>query len=370
MMYRLENIHETITEGADYAHKIGQQKSWQVYGGSGILGWTMPAVYGGRERDLPSLVALFEGLGWGGGDAGILFAIAAQILAVQYPILRFGSDDQKKSLLPRLISGEIRAAHAATEPESGSDVFDIRTIAIPYEGGYRLRGSKCFITSAPVADVALVLALTDPERKGWGLSAFLVDLNSEGVRRSGNIPKMGLESAEFGEITFENCFVPSSRRLGSEGSGKAVFHYAIDLERSLIMAPLLGLMRRQLERAVTEANRRRRRGRSIGSFQSISNRIADMTVRLELAKLAIYHAAELKESGRSVKLFSPVVKLAVSEFFLASSLDLVRIAGAAGYLLNDPAEVNLRDAVGGLFYSGTSDVLRNIIAHYTGVDDA
>lgn len=370
MIHRLENIHETITEGVDYAHKIGQQKSWQAYGGSGILGWTMPASYGGRERDLPSLVALFEGLGWGGCDAGILFAIAAQILAVQYPILKFGTDEQKKSLLPRLISGEIRAAHAATEPESGSDVFDVRTLAIPDGEGYRLNGSKCFITSGPVADVALVLASTDPERKGWGLSTFLVDLNSEGVRRSGNIPKMGLHSAEFGEIRFENCFVLSNRRLGSEGSGKAVFHYAIDLERSLITAPMLGLMRGQLERAVAEANRRRRRGRSIGSFQSVSNRIADMTVRLELSRLAIYHAAELRESGRSVKLISPLVKLAVSEFFLASSLDLMRIVGAAGYLLNDPAEVSLRDAMGGLFYSGTSDVLRNIIAHYSGVSDA
>jgi alkylation response protein AidB-like acyl-CoA dehydrogenase len=369
-MRSLENIERVVAEGADYARKVGQRQIWQAYVGSGILGWTMPAACGGRELDLPSLVALFEGLAWGGGDAGILFAIAAQILAVQYPILKFGSEEQKKSLLPRLVSGEIRAAHAATEPESGSDVFNVQTIATPHEGGYRLNGSKCYITSAPVADVALVLASTDPERKGWGLSAFLVDMNSDGVWRSSNIPKMGLQSAEFGEIRFQDCFVPVDRRLGSEGSGKAVFHYAIDLERSFIAAPVLGSMRGQLERAVAEANHRRRRGRSIGNFQSISNRIADMTVRLELARLAIYHAAELKEYGRSKKLFAPVVKLAVSEFFLASSLDLVRIAGAGGYLLNDPAEVNLRDAVGGLFYSGTSDILRNIIAHYAGVSDA
>lgn len=330
----------------------------------------MPTSFGGRGLDISSLIALFEGLGYGGGDAGVLFALAAQIWSVQYPILKFGSEEQKRTFLPRLISGELRAAHAATELDSGSDVFSVKTTAFPHTGGYRLSGGKCYITSAPVADLALVLASTQPERHEWGLTAFLMNLESDGVWRSGNIPKMGLQSAELGEIRFQDCFVPTDQRLGSEGSGMAIFKYALDLERAFILAPALGLMRRQLEQSVSEANWRRRRGRSVGSFQSVSNRIADMRVRLELSRLAIYHAAALKESGRSTKLLSAVVKLAVSEFYLASSLDAVRIAGASGYLLNDPAEVNLRDAVGGIFYSGTSDILRNIIAHYAGVSDA
>jgi alkylation response protein AidB-like acyl-CoA dehydrogenase len=362
-------IEAIIAKGADYARKVAKDRNWQAYLGSGVLGMTMPACFGGRGEDLSSLVALFEGLGYGDGDAGILFALAAQLFSVQYPILKFGSEEQKHSFLPRLISGELRAAHAATEANSGSDIFSIQTSAVPRSGGYRLNGSKAYITSAPAADMSLVLASTQPLRKGWGLSAFLVDLNSDGIWRSENIEKMGLKAAEFGEIRFHDCFVPAGRRLGSEGSGMAIFNYALGLERGFILAPVLGLMRRQLERAVTEANHRRRQGRTIGHFQSISNRIADMNVRLELSRSAVYQAAALKEAGHSIKVLSAVIKLAVSEFFLASSLDEVRIAGASGYLSNNPAEMTLRDAVGGLFYSGTSDVLRNIIAHAVGVND-
>jgi alkylation response protein AidB-like acyl-CoA dehydrogenase len=363
----VEKIGKIVAEGAEYAGRLTQERSWQAYVGSGVLGFTMPTALGGRGLDLTSLIALFEGLAYGGGDPGMLFALAAQIWSVQYPILKFGTEKQKNSLLPRLISGEIRAAHAATELDSGSDVFNLRTTAVPHRNGYRLTGSKCYITSAPVADFALVLASTQPEREGWGLTALLVDLTSDGVWRSENVPKMGLQAAEFGEMRFQDCFVPMDRRLGTEGSGRAIFNYALDLERAFILAPVLGSMRQQMERVVSEASSRRRNGHSIGNFQSVSNRIADMSVRLELSRLAIYHAADLKESGQSTRLFSPIVKLAVSEFFLMSSLDAMRIAGASGYLTNNPSEINLRDAVGALSYSGTSDILRNMIANCAGV---
>jgi alkylation response protein AidB-like acyl-CoA dehydrogenase len=367
MMSDVDKIENLISRGADYARKLTREQTWRDYLESGVLGLSMPTSLGGHGFDLSSLIAFFEGLGYGGGDAGVLFALAAQIWSVQYPIIKFGTEEQRRTFLPGLISGELRAAHAATELDSGSDVFNIQTVAIPFAGGYRLSGRKYYITSAPVADLALVLASTQQERHQWGLTAFLVNLDSDGVWRSENIPKLGLQSAEIGEIRFQDCFVPNDRRLGSEGYGMTIFKYAIDLERSFILAPVIGLMRRQLEQTVSEANGRRRYGRSIGSFQSISNRIADMNLRLELSKLAIYSIAMLKEAGHSTKHLSAVVKLAVSEFYLASSLDAMRVAGASGYLLNNPAGVSLCDALGGIFYSGTSDILRNIIAHYAGV---
>lgn len=369
MIDLFDQADEIVSKSASYVRSLKETSSWRDYLPSGVLGMTMPPSLGGQGLPVASLIATFEGLAYGGGNAAILFAMSAQLWSVQYPILRFGTDDQKHSFIPPMVRGEMRAAHAATEPEAGSDIFSLQTTAVRCPGGYRLNGAKRYITSAPVADIALVLASTDSERRSWGLSAFLVDLNSQGVSRSGNISKMGLQSAEFGEIRFEDCFVATKQRLGAEGHGAMMFSSALDLERAFIMAPAVGLMRRELELSVAHANTRKQRGRSIGSFQSVSNRIADMAVRLEASRLLIYRAADLMDSGRSTKQYSPLVKFALSEFYVASGLDAVRNKGTQGYLLDDSSAINLRDAIGSLFYSGTTDILRNLIASYAGVTD-
>jgi alkylation response protein AidB-like acyl-CoA dehydrogenase len=364
-----DSADEILASSASYVRNLEDKSSWDSYVASGVLGMTMPASFGGQGSAVSSLIATFEGLGYGGGDAGILFAMSAQLWSVQYPILKFGTDEQKRALLPPLIRGELRGAHAATEPDAGSDIFRLQTTAARCPGGYRLRGTKRYITNAPVADIALVFASTEAERKSWGLSAFVVDLNAAGISRSSNIAKMGLDSAQFGDIRFEDCFVPTEQRLGAEGVGAQIFSSSLDFERAFIMAPALGLMRRELELSVAHANTREQHGQAIGSFQSVSNRIADMALRLEISRLLIYRAAALKDSGRSTKSYSPMVKLALSEFYVASSLDAIRNKGAAGYLHSDPSAINVRDAVGSLFYSGTSDILRNLIAAYAGVDN-
>ncbi|HET9179976.1 MAG TPA: acyl-CoA dehydrogenase family protein [Terriglobia bacterium] len=363
----LAGIEDCIAEGASYCRSLSDKSSWSSYIASGVLGKTMPVSVGGEGRPISSLVATLDGLAYGGGDAAILFAMAAQILSVQHLILAFGTEEQKCAFLSPMVRGEKRAAHAATEPEAGSDIFDLQTTARRCEGGYRLNGVKRYITNAPFADTALVLAVTDRERKNWGLSSFLVDLNGDGVSRSGNIPKMGLESAQFGEILFEDCFLATECRLGEEGGGASIFSAALDLERAFIMAPAVGMMRRELELSVAHVNARKQRGRTIGSFQSVSNRIADMALRFELSKLMIYYVAALSDAGRPIRCYSPLAKLALSEFYFASSLDAARNKGAAGYLLGDSSGKNVRDAIGSLFYSGTSDILRNLIASYAGV---
>jgi alkylation response protein AidB-like acyl-CoA dehydrogenase len=361
--------NEIVEASSNYIRALDDKSDWNNYVRAGILGKAMPASFGGEDSSISSLIATFEGLAYGGGDAAILFAASAQLWSVQYPILRFGTDEQKRALLLPMIRGEVRAAHAATEPEAGSDIFRLQTTARRCSDGYRLNGIKRYITNAPTADVALVLASTDPDQKAWGLSAFLVDLNTPGISRSANIPKLGLESAQFGDIRFEDCLIKSTHRLGAEGLGGRIFSFALELERAFIMAPVVGLMRRELEQSVAHANARKQHGRSIGSFQSVSNRIADMAVRLELSRLLIYYAAALRDSGQSIKYNSPLTKLALSEFYLASSLDAIRNKGASGYLLSDPSAVNVRDAIGSLIYSGTSDILRNLIASYLGVDN-
>src|SRR5579863_914392 len=158
-------IDEQIARSASYSRSINDKSTWNSYLGSGVLGKTMPCSLGGENQPVSSLVATLDGLAYGGGDVGILFAMAAQILSVQYPILWFGTDEQKSMFLPGMIRGELSAAHAATEPQAGSDIFSLQTTASRCEGGYRLSGAKRYITNAPFADIALVLAVTDPERK-------------------------------------------------------------------------------------------------------------------------------------------------------------------------------------------------------------
>ena len=364
-----DTVDKVVAENASYACELKNKSNWGSYARANVLGKTMPAALGGEGASFSTLVATLDGLAYGGGDAAVLFAMSAQVLSVQYPLLTFGTDEQKQEFLPRMIRGELCAAHAATEPEAGSDIFALQTIARPCKNGYRLSGTKRYITNAPIAGVALVLASTAPERKTWGLSAFLVDLDTDGVERSGNVRKMGLESAQFGELRFADCFVPAERRLGEEGAGASIFSSSLDLERAFIMAPAVGLMRRELESSVAHVNGRKQRGRSAGSFQSVSNRIADMALRFELSRLLIYYNAALKDSGRPARYYSPLVKLALSEFYVASSMDAVRNKGAAGYLQDDPSGINVRDAIGSLFYSGTSDILRNLIASYAGVNN-
>jgi alkylation response protein AidB-like acyl-CoA dehydrogenase len=364
-----ETVDRVVAESSSLARELEDKSNWSSYARANVLGKTMPVALGGEGAPFSTLVATLDGLAHGGGDAAVLFAMSAQVLSVQYPILTFGTEEQQHTFLPRMIRGELCAAHAATEPEAGSDIFALQTTAQRCRNGYRLTGTKRYITNAPIADIALVLASTDPDRKSWGLSAFLVDLNTKGVTRSGNVRKMGLESAQFGEIRFDGCFVPAERLLGEEGAGASIFSASLDLERAFIMAPAIGLMRRELESSIDHINGRKQRGRSVGSFQSVSNRIADMALRFELSRLLIYYTAALKDSGRPTRHYSPLVKLALSEFYVASSLDAVRNKGAAGYLYDDPSGINVRDAIGSLFYSGTSDVLRNLIASYAGVNN-
>jgi alkylation response protein AidB-like acyl-CoA dehydrogenase len=365
-----ERLDEIVARSADRARSMTDPASWTGYIESGVLGASMPRSAGGDELPIRALVATLEGLAFGGGDAGVLFAMAAQILSVQHPILLFGTDRQRQAYLSPLLGGQLRGAHAATERESGSDVMRLLTTAIRVSGGYRISGSKTYITNAPDADIALVFASTDPDRREWGITAFLVNLASPGVSRSPNVPKMGLDSAQFGELHFDHCFVSTDDRLGEEGLGSSIFSTSMSLERAFIMAPALGVMRRELERSVDHANARAHRGRTIGRFQSVSNRIADMSVRLELCRLAMYHVAALHDAGCPIRSYAPLVKLVVSEAFLASSLDAIRNKGAAGYLRDDPSATSCRDAIGGLIYSGTSDVLRTLVAAYAGVHDA
>ena len=340
---------------------------WRKCAEFGLMGLPFSQAYGGSEEDILTTMLVMEGLGYGGKDNGLLFAINAQMWAVQHPISVFGTPEQKERYLPRLISGELIGAHGISEPGSGSDVFSMRTRADRVEGGYVLNGTKTFVTNAPVSHMALVFAMTAPAKGSWGVSAFLIDKGAPGFSLGKNIQKMGLRTAAMGELVMEDCFVAESSRLSSEGAGSHIFNNSMEWERACILGTHIGAMERQLEECVRYARTRTQFGQPIGKFQTISNRLSGMKVRLEAARLLLYKVAWLKSEGKTAHLEAAMAKLYLSEVFTESSLDAIRVHGGYGYTTEFEVERDLRDAIGGTLYSGTSDIQNNIIGRYLGL---
>lgn len=333
----------------------------------GIQGLPFPEVYGGSEADILTTMLTMEGLGYGCRDNGLIFAMNAQMWSVQMPILSFGTEAQKQKYLPGLCGGQLIGAHGMTEPDSGSDAYSLRTTAQRVDGGYILNGSKMFVTNAPVADLAVVFATVDPSRKMWGVTGFIVEKGTPGFSISRELEKMGLRTSPMAELVFQDCFIPAENRLGPEGAGSNIFNDSMEWERSCILASHIGAMERQLETSVQYARDRQQFGQPIGKFQSVANRIVDMKVRLETARLLLYKVAWLKKMGKPAVMEAALAKLYLSESFIQSSLDAIRTFGSYGYMTEFEIERDLRDAVGGTLYSGTSDIQRNIIARLLGL---
>jgi len=340
---------------------------WIACARFGLQGLPMPEVYGGADADILTTMLTMEGLGYGCRDNGLIFAINAQMWSVQMPILDFGTPEQKERYLPRLIRGEFIGAHAMSEPDSGSDAYSLRTRAERRGEGYLLNGTKTFVTNAPVADLALVFATVDRGKGMWGVTAFLIDRGTPGFRVGGDIQKLGLRTSPMAEVILEDCLLPEANRLGPEGAGARIFNSSMEWERTGILASHLGAMERQLETCIRYAGERQQFGQAIGKFQSVSNRIVDMKVRLETARLLLYKVAWLKKNGQPAAQEAALAKLYLSECFLQSSLDAVRVHGGYGYMTEFEVERDLRDAVGGTIYSGTSDIQRAIAARFMGL---
>ena len=335
---------------------------WRRCAEFGVLGCTTPKAYGGQGHDTLTAIVMLEALGHGCPDNGLTLGVNGQIWAVMEPVLAFGSEAQKQRYLPGLCDGRLVGAHGMTERESGSDAFALKTLAKRQDGGYLLNGEKVYIGLGPACDLALVFATVDPDKGRWGLCAFLVEAGDAGFERGPAQDKMGLRTTPMGEIRLNDCWISEDRRLGDEGAGASIFQHSMEWERSFIFASHVGSMARQLDACVAFARRRRVAGQSIDGYQSVSNRLADMRLRLELSRLLLYKTAWLKTRDEPCALDAAMAKLQISEAFLASSLDAVRIHGGAGYVAENGIERDLRDALGGVIYSGTSDIQRQIIA--------
>jgi L-prolyl-PCP dehydrogenase len=350
-------------EARDRARAFNRE-GWLASARLGLPGLVAPARYGGAELDPVSVMSALEALGQGSRDNGFSFALNAHLWGCVNPLATFGTEEQKLAYLPRLASGEWIGALAATERGAGSDVFSLQTRATKRDGAYMLAGHKMLITNAPVAEVFIVLATLDPGRGAFGLSAFLVERGTPGLQLSERTDKMGLSTAQMGEVVLDGCAVPARNRLGPEGSGLAIFNHIMEWERGFIMAFAVGAMERQLEACLAYARERRQFDKPIGHFQAVADRLVDMRVRWEASRLLLYRFAWLKREPRAALAEAAMTKLSISEAWVRSCEDAMRIYGGHGYLTKTGAERDLRDALGSLSYSGTAEMQRQIIARW------
>jgi alkylation response protein AidB-like acyl-CoA dehydrogenase len=341
--------------------------AWKRCAEVGIQGLPVPQEFGGSGADALTTLVAMEALGYACRDNGLLFSLNAQMWSCEMPVVRFGTEEQKRRYLPGLCDGSIIGVQAMTEPGSGSDAFSLRTLAERRGDGFVLNGSKTFVTNAPVADVFLVFASTDPSRGFSAITAFLVDRSSPGLSTGSPLQKMGLRTSPMGEVFLDGCHVPTQNVLGPEGAGMALFNSSMEWERSCILASAVGTMQRQLERCIEHARERKQFGQPIGKFQAVSHRIVEMKLRLETARLLLYRLGWMKDRGRPPPHEAAMVKLHISECFVRSSMDALQIHGGYGYMTEYELEREVRDAIGSRLYSGTSDIQRNIIAGYLGL---
>jgi len=336
----------------------------------GCCGMLVPEEWGGPGLDTISYVLMIEEVAR--VDAAMATSLGVTNSAVQVPLLAFGTDDQKKKYLRRLATGEILGSFCLTEPQAGSDAAGIQTRAtrssvVSNVGGYRLNGTKTWVSNGSVAGVFIVFAKTDPNAGGKGITAFLVEPSFKGFRVGRHEEKMGQHSSPSVEIILNECEVPAENRLGEEGQGLKIALSALDGGRIGIAALAVGLAQGALEAAATYAKQRRAFGKNIGEFQAIQWMLADMETEIEAARGLVYHAAWLKDSGGRIGAAASKAKLYASEMVNRVAAKAVQIHGSVGYSRETDVERMYRDARVITIYEGTSEVQRMIIARDLGL---
>ena len=361
-----DTLNRNVVE-RDHGHTFPHDL-WVKCGEMGLQGLPVPEAYGGSGLDPLSTAIALDGLGYGCEDSGLSFSICAHVLACVVPLMHHGSEEQKRQYLPRLCSGELIAVNAMSEAGSGSDAYRMKTRALRDGEGYVISGAKIWSTNSTVADLAIVYAMTDPE-KGYygGTSVFLVESVSPGFVRGQTFDKMGLRTSPIGEIILNDVRVPATALLGEEGAGTSLFTQSMEWERVCIASLHCGTLERLIERSIEYARQREAFGQPISNYEAISNKIVDMKIRLEGARLLTYQAAMRLDVSREVAVDACMAKVFVSEALVQSALDAIQIFGGNGYTVDYGIERVLRDAIGGKIYSGTNEVQRNMLAKWLGI---
>ena len=325
----------------------------------GLLGVCIPEEYGGAGADFLSYVLVLEELSR--ADAGVGVTVAVHTSAATLPILMFGTDEQRSRFVPPLARGELIGAFALTEAESGSDAGSLRSTATPDGDGWRIKGTKQFISTAEHAGTFLFFARTDQETAGArGVSAFILD--ADHVRVTGKEEKLGLNSSVTNSLLVDDAHVARDRLLHEENRGFRVAMTTLDGGRIGIAAQALGIAQAAFDAARGYARERRQFGKRIGEFQAVQWKLADMATEIDAARLLVYRAAWLKQQGEPHGEAGAKAKLFASETARRQTGEAIQIFGGYGYTKEFPVERYYRDAKVTEIYEGTSEIQRLVIA--------
>lgn len=327
----------------------------------GLLGMIVPEEYGGGGMDFVSLAVAIEEISRVCASTGVITAVNNSLVA--YPILTFGNEEQKRTYLPLLCSGQKVGAFALTEPVAGSDVAGMQSSARRDGGYYVLNGAKRFITNGGEAGVYVVFAYTDPGQRHKGISAFIVERGYPGFTVGKHEETMGIRASANCELVFEDCKVPVENLLGREGEGFKIAMHTLDVSRIDIGAQAVGLAQGCLDEALRYSRERRQFGELIANFQFIQGMLAQMATSIEAARLLVYRAAWLKDSGaKRFSVEASMAKLFASEVAVECARKAVQIHGGYGYSREFTVERLYRDAKVMEIYEGTSQIQSLVIA--------
>lgn len=334
-------------------------EAWTRGAELGILGLAAPVEYGGAGLGLTEMCIVGEEL------AAVCVSSAVTLLhqadLVIGRLVRHGSHEQKARWLPALCQGTLIGCLAITEPDSGSDAMSMQTTATPVAGGFTLSGSKTFITNGPVADVALVYAKVAGTDRSLGL--FLVETSTPGFSKGKKFTKMGWRASPTGELFLQDCFVPAENVVGELGQGREILFAGLSSERIVMAAESIGLARGALTAAVEHARNRRQFGKTIGEFQLIQEKLADMYAELAAVSALTYRAAALVDRGSEddLTLMAASCKYLAAEVCMRATTSTVQVLGGYGYIDEYPVERYMRDAKLMQIGGGTAEIMKTLI---------
>lgn len=347
------------------AAEIDEQERFPVetvekMGKLGIFGIPIPKEYGGAGASNLMYSMAVEELSKVCGTTGVI--VSAHTSLCSSPILHFGTEDQKMKYLPKLSSGEWLGAFGLTEPNAGTDASSQQTIAVECDGGYKLNGSKIFITNAGYAHVYIVFAMTDKSQGTRGISTFIVELGTKGFSIGKKEKKMGIRGSATCELIFEDCIIPKENLLGKIGGGFKVAMNTLDGGRVGIASQALGIAQGAMDETVKYVKERKQFGKPLSALQNTQFVLADLEVKVEASRLLVRAAATAEDNGQPFSVAAARAKLFAADTAMEVTTKAVQLHGGYGYTREYPVERMMRDAKITEIYEGTSEVQKMVIA--------
>lgn len=332
---------------------------WTELGDLGLHGITVEEAYGGSNLGYLAHVVAMEEISRASASVGLSYGAHSNLCVNQ--LRRWGTEEQKRKYLPRLLSGEHVGALAMSEPGAGSDVMGMRTRAVRDDDAYVLNGTKMWITNAPEADVVIVYAVTDDDGEKPALSAFLVERDAPGYSTAQKLDKLGMRGSDTGEIVLDNCSVSAEQLLGREGQGAAILMSGLDYERLVLAAGPLGIMRAAFDLVLPYVHDRKQFGRPIGTFQLMQAKLADMYTTMNACRSYVYAVARACDRGETTRFDAAGCILIAAEKATWMAGEAIQALGGNGYINEYPAGRLLRDAKLYEIGAGTSEIRRMLI---------